>query len=180
MFFLPTLNSKKTEVDTSHPAQEIYRLASTEPGGINDFTYIPANETTGLLTGQMRMVKTSNNDNTGSITFYTSPGGNAWVPVKKYDLPGVVTPTLLAIYQLANHAEAAGTSVKATFDNVKITTSGTINQNPYSNEATVTYTYPPERGGATINTTPPYEIGDRDCICTVVDNKLVCTTGTTP
>lgn len=147
-------------IDTSHPAQESYRLASTEPSGISDFTFIPTTD----ATGQLRMVKTSNTDNTGSITFYTSPGSGTWVPVKKYDLPGVVTPTLLAIYHLANQAEAPGTSIKATVDNLKISAPGVVNQNPYSNEAQAVTTSDGTPTGTWIsNTTPAFTAEDGVC-----------------
>ena len=147
-------------IDTSHPALESYRLASTEPTGISDFTFVA----TADISGQLRMVKTTNTDNTGSITFYTSPGGGAWIPVKKYDLPGVVTPTLLAIYHLANQAEIPGTSIKAAVDNVKITTPGAVNQNPYSNEAQAVTTSDGTPTGTWIsNTTPAFTAEDGIC-----------------
>lgn len=161
-------------IDTIRPALESYRVALTEPTGITDYVFVPASD----MLGQLRMVKTSNNDNSSSITTYISPGGDAWVPVKKYDLPGVVTPTLLAIYQLGNQAEAAGTSIKASIDNVRIATPGSINQNPYSNEAQVVTK--DSSGNVISNTTPAYVTGDGDCTCKVVNGETVCTPGKVP
>jgi hypothetical protein len=177
-FFSATASGDTYQIiDSAHQAQETYRISVTDPAGVTDFYYVPTTD----IAGTIRVVKSSNNDGTGSMTFYNASG----VVLRKLDLPAPVIMNLVAIYQLGSKSENPGTTIKSTMDNFRIVSPLAVNTNPYSNEATVTYTYPndypvvPLRN-TTINTTPAFLTGDGDCTCTVVNGATVCTPGKAP